>query len=263
MNTIKEFDTGDTDQNSNTVRKLVFKENGWRFEIVPAPELESNGIPIIIESVLVPSETLDVGFWVGHNANSTNARYAGWGPLADLFTYQTTDLFPLDHEMGLSAILSVIACSIVQPIQNLGPATHVGVVGEGLLSEMSNKYLENRVTLHQPTTSDSLDLLIDTTGEPTCWNNALPKLRGEGTLLLFVPPWSKPATFNFYPQLHRNSLRVEAKRWHLPQPALDTSLSAIMSPVISAIEQEGKWIRPLILESNSRENGVWYWIDWK
>lgn len=104
--------------------------------------------------------------------------------------------------------------------------------------------------------------MIDAGGDPLQWPNSLSSLRSDGAFLLLVPPWSKPLDFNFYPHVHRRSLRVEAKRWHKLSGELDVESVESLFPIVSNLVYQSQWLRPLDVESATGSPGAWQFIDW-
>jgi threonine dehydrogenase-like Zn-dependent dehydrogenase len=246
----------------STVRRLVFTGKGWSVEKFAVTETPADRVPVVVESVLLPPGVKDAGLWVGHDARAPATRYTGWGPLTDLVSSPVEHLLPLSDETAIEAVLSLPVCAIAKALEQLMPVTNIAVVGDGLLGSLVARYMAGRAILQPAEEGAELDLVVDTSGELSRWNHALGALRAEGTLLLLVPPWSTPFTFNFYPYVHRRSLRVVAQRWHRPPPALDISLRGSLRSLISEIVKEGRWVRSLDLRESNEESLVWRSLDW-
>ena len=153
------------------------------------------------------------------------------------------------------------AQAIAAALDSCLPATHAAIIGQGLLAAITEGLLTRRgVSLAPATEKTVLPLLIDTTGEPSKWSQALPALQDEGTLLLLVPPWSEPIAYNFYPHLHRRSLRVVARRWHYPLPLSDDITADSLYSLVSTIVREGQWVRPFDHPNTNPDEGVWRWL---
>ena len=87
------------------------------------------------------------------------------------------------------------------------------VVGDGPLATAARRALgECGVRIDPPTSNGAVDLLVDVTGDPAQWEKQLVNLRDEGTILLLVPAGAEPVDFDFYPTIHRRSLRLLARR---------------------------------------------------
>lgn len=249
----------------SAVRRLVPKDNGWQMEtsLTLAPTADRVGITVDI--VLLPPQAQGYGLWVGNDASSPNTLCAGWGPAMDSLSVKKEDFLalPKGDIDPLTVGLLVPACAVVQALKSINPGSRVAVTGEGLLAELATTILASQgFSLEQPQPGGDLDLLVDTQGEPTLWTSNLSALRSKGTLLLLVPPWSKPANFDFYPEVHRRSLLVMARRWHNPPRALDRDMVAYLRPVVSAVVHESQWLRPLDSETAPGQHKVWLWVDW-
>ncbi|MFQ5922923.1 MAG: hypothetical protein ACE5M4_08775 [Anaerolineales bacterium] len=246
-----------------SLRKLTLTDTAWDIQMISAPELADARVPVVIETVLLPPDTAGAGLWSGYDARLPTSRYTGWGAAVDRLSAQTSDMLPLTGESSLVDPLMLPAQSIAESLDAVLPTACAAVVGEGLLATIVENILRHRNTSIGPREAeDKLTLIVDTTGEPSRWSEALPGLCAEGTLLLFVPPWAGPAALDFYPYLHRRSLRVVAKRWHHPPPSSqDPDLNELRT-LIRPIVEKGRWIRPLDLNEAEVDAEVWRCFRW-
>jgi hypothetical protein len=248
----------------STVQKLVPAGRSWRIESAPGLDPPVQGICVRVKGVLLPSEANDAGLWVGYDARSPAARYAGWGPPADNVYSLKTVLLPLAGESSAVGALLVPGLAIAAAINCLLPITRAAVVGKGLLAALVEEMLICRgVQIESAEECTMLPLIVDTSGDSTSWSSALGALASEGTLLLLVPPWSAPAAFNFYSHVHRYSLRVIARRWHRLPSVSEWADRDSLCRIISSVLEQGRWVRSLNLGVSEIEAGVWQWFDWK
>ncbi len=63
----------------------------------------------------------------------------------------------------------------------------------------------------------SFDAFVDATGDPALWGPAMSRMRVAGRVLLLLPPGPCRPPFDVYPQVHRRSLRLLARRWTPPE----------------------------------------------
>jgi hypothetical protein len=248
----------------NIVRKLVPTGTGSRIECVSNLDGPAQGISVRVEGVLLPSNAREAGLWVGYDARSPTFRYAGWGPPADNLSVLKSDLLPLAGESAEVGVLLVPSLAIAAAVNCLLPIQRVAVLGKGLLAALVEQMLIFQdVQIESAQTDAMLPLIVDTSGDPAMWGGALDALCDEGTLLSFVPPWSTPADFNFYPYVHRHSLRVIARRWHRLPPVSEWVNRDSLAQSISIVLQQGRWVRALNLGVSETEAGVWQWFDWE
>ncbi|MFH1559949.1 MAG: hypothetical protein ABID84_00835 [Chloroflexota bacterium] len=249
----------------SVAKKLVLRDEEWQMETIPFPDLPAGAVHIAVDAVLMPPHTGDDAFWAGHNAQSPATCYIGWGPATDNLAAMKEDLLaaPQDYADPLVAALSLPAYAIALALASFTPPLTVGVLGQGLLSDLTRNILTYQgFSLEQAEPEADLGLLVDMGSEPGMWARSLPALRAHGTLLLFVPPWSRPASFDFYPQIHRRSLQVISRHWHHQPQALAPELAIHLLPIISRIVSESQWLCPLDLKNTNAQTGVWQWINW-
>ncbi|MBF8267673.1 MAG: hypothetical protein HW388_1181 [Dehalococcoidia bacterium] len=250
----------------STLRKLVLTDNMWRVETLPFPQPPADSVDAVVEATLLTPEAQGHGLWVGHDALSPTTRYAGWGPAMDRLSINRRDLVTLPEGSSdpLAAGLLMPACAIASALEGLTITPHAAVVGEGLLADLATGILALRgFALEAAQPGADLDLVVDTGGGPGLEASGLSALRGEGTLLLLVPPWSKPVNVSFYPYIHRRSLVVIARRWHCQPQAVGQELVDSLRPVVSRVVGESRWLRPLAIGSAAVQRGVWQWMDWQ
>jgi hypothetical protein len=248
----------------NIVRKLVPTGTGWRIESGSNLDAAAQGISVSVEGVLLPSNAKDAGLWVGYDSRYPTVRYTGWGPPADNVYSFKADLLPLAGESSVVGALLVPGLAIAAALNCLLPITRAAVVGKGFLAALVEEMLICRgVQIKSAEEGTMLPLIVDTCGDSTRWSSTLDALSGEGTLLLLVPPWSAPAAFNFYPHVHRHSLRVIARRWHRLPPVSEWVDRDSLAQSISSVVQQGRWVRALNLGVSETEAGVWQWFDWE
>jgi hypothetical protein len=248
----------------NIIRKLVPTAAGWRIESGPTVNRPGPGVSVMVTSVLLPSDERDAALWVGHDARSPTARYAGWGPPADNLFTSKADLLPLTGESPEIGALLVPSLAMAAAVNCLLPIQRAAILGEGLLAALVEQMLicqDVQIESAQP--GAVLPLIVDTSGDPTVWSSTLEALCTEGTLLLFMPPWSVPAAFNFYPDVHRRSLRLIARRWHRLPPVSEWVDRDSLAQIISSVLQQGRWVRSLNLGVSEPEAGVWQRFDWR
>jgi hypothetical protein len=250
----------------NIVRKLVPTGTGWRIESGSNLDAAAQGISVSVEGVLLPSNAKGAGLWVGYDARSPANRYAGWGWPADRLFSLKEDLLPLAGESPEIGALLLPGLAIAVAVNCLLPMQRAAILGKGLLAALVEEVLTCRNVQIEPVQPGAvLSLIVDTSGDPTVWSSSLDALCGEGTLLLLVPPWSTPADFNFYPYLHRHSLRVIARRWHRLPPVSEWVDRDSLAQVIASVLQRRRWLCPMNLNLGiSETNGeAWQWFDWK
>jgi hypothetical protein len=219
---------------------------------------------VAVEAMLLPPGTRDASLWVGRDARSRTIRYAGWGPPADKLFSPKADLLPLAGESPEIGALLVPGLAIAAAVKCLLPVARAGVLGKGLLAAVVEQMLISQdVQIESVQPGAALALIVDTSGDPTAWSSTLDALCGEGTLLLFVPPWSTPGDFNFYPYLHRHSLRVVARRWHRLPLVSEWVDRDSLARIISSILKRGHWLCPLNLGISETNEEVWQLFHWK
>jgi hypothetical protein len=250
----------------NAARRLVRTDGEWRIEAAASSEPPPDTTQITVDSTLLPPEAGGEGLWVGHDEGSHTTRFAGWGPALDRVSVGKEDMLALPNAIGdpIAAGLLMPACAVASALDGISATSSAVVVGEGLLADLASRILVMRGYSLEPAQAEAgLGLIVDIGGEPGVWAGFLPALHNEGALLLLVPPWSRPGDFDFYPQIHRRSLQVIARRWHrCPQPA-DTELVDSLRPIVSGVASEGRWLRPLDLKGSTAKRGVWQWLDWR
>lgn len=249
----------------SAARKLVRTDSEWRIEAAPSSEMPPDATLLIVEATLLPPEGSGEGLWVGHDEGSPTTRFAGWGPAQDRISVKMEELLTLPQAVvdPVAAALLLPACAVASALDAIGATSSAAVVGEGLLADLASRILVARgFSLEPPQPGADLGLVVDTTGDPKLWAAALPSLRSEGVILLLVPPWSRPAGFDFYPYAHRHSLQVIARRWHRCAQPPATELVDSLDPVVSSMASEGRWLRTLELNSTTVRSGVWQFLDW-
>jgi hypothetical protein len=250
----------------NIVRNLVRDRTGWRIHPVPASDSLHQEIPVTVSSLLLPSNAIDAALWVGYDARTPANRYVGWGWPADRLFSLKEDVLPLAGESPEIGALLLPGLAIAVAVNCLLPMQRAAILGKGLLAALVEEVLTCRNVQIEPVQPGAaLSLIVDTSGDPTVWSSSLDALCGEGTLLLLVPPWSTPADFNFYPYLHRHSLRVIARRWHRLPPVSEWVDRDSLAQVIASVLQRRRWLCPMNLNLGiSETNGeAWQWFDWK
>jgi len=231
---------------------------------MPSTEVSASELSIRVEGVLLPPHAGGDGLWVGYDTRSPDARYAGWGPAAEELSVLKADVMPAREITPLVGALLLPAYRVAGALQRVTSATRAAIVGEGLLYALAETLMRCQGTsILNIEKGTDLDLIVDVTGEPASWSETLHLLCSGGTVLLITPPWSKSTDFNFYPEIHRRSLRVIAQRWHhqFRIPPEDELLDKLCT-LVSGIVAEEQWIRPLELDNPTPKKGLWQWFDW-
>lgn len=246
----------------NAIRKLVRADRGWHIESVPAPEASRGDMSLLVSSMLLPP-AVPAAFLVGCDARSPEKRYAGWGLPAERVETLTADMLPLTGEPPEIAALLVPAMAMAAAVNCVLPAQRAAVVGEGLLAALVEQILSSHHVKIEPVRSAAaLPLIVDTSGESSAWSSALGSLCTEGAILLFVPPASTKADFNFYPYVHRHSLRVIARHWHRLPPAHERVNCQSLLEIVSNILHEKQWLRYLSLNDSPIDSERWQFFNW-
>ena len=245
-------------------RRLRPAGEGWEVETVPVEaETEPGGadtVTVDVESVLLPAGGGGSGLWAGRDATSPGSFYAGWGPAVDRLTAPRAEVLALAGD-GEAAGLVLAATAIVAALDQAGPTTRPLVLGQGLLGELVEAALAAKGVTPGPQ-EEALDLVVDTTGDPAAWRASLSRLRGEATVLLLVPPWSAPVDVNFYPHLHKRSLRTVARRWHRPPPEATARSSEVVHEVVHEVVRR-RWVEPLRPGAGPSRPGAWLQHRWE
>lgn len=244
----------------NSVRRLVGTGRRWRIE---TSSDEGSG-DLRGEAVVIAPGSSTAGLWIGRDR--TGERVVGWSTLHDRYAGPSSTLLRMSRTLGdeldvRQAALLLPASATIAALRALAPSGRVGVVGEGPIAAIVQAALTETADAceSQSWRPDTLDSLVDASGEPARWARALPAVAPEGTVLLLVPPWAEPAEINFYPQFHRKSLRLVAGRWHRPPAGTDEQLLRSACDVTAA---GARCVERLDLTSPGSEPGVWLSYDW-
>jgi threonine dehydrogenase-like Zn-dependent dehydrogenase len=218
---------------------------------------------LIVSSVLLPPAVEDAAFLVGCDARSPENRYAGWGLPAEKVETLRADMLPLSGEPVEIGALLVPAMATAAALNAVLPAQRAAVLGKGLLAALAEQILRSHhVEIETVRPAAALPLIVDTSGAPSSWSNALESLRAEGAILLLLPPASTKADFNFYPDVHRHSLRVIARYWHrLPPPHERVGYESLIE-IISNLLHDTQWLRSLSLDDSPVESERWQFFNW-
>jgi hypothetical protein len=247
----------------NAPTKLVRMKTGWRIQEIPAPNSLDGDTELHVEFMLIPDASIDRGICVIQENGSPLARYAGWATTASRFIEGRSDLQAVPATKGLEGALLLPALSIAEALGEFSSVERAAVCGEGPLARLVDHLLIKRgVSVNSFDEQAEVDLLVDTSGESAIWAAALSRVRDEGSVLALVPPWSKPATYDFYGQVHRRSIRLVARRWHRPMERTTVIPSDDIKTFVSTIAMDERQIRQVDLDA-APEPGVWYWFVWQ
>ena len=246
---------------------LRWKDGRWRSTIAsrsdPGPSAD-----VELEACLLPLVTWREGFWVGRSLRGRRTRYGGWGPLAGRWTSSPAQAIEMPPDIPvLDAVLLLPLWAICMALEPLRASRSVAIHGHGPLATLAEAVLTWLGRTSAPFggrgTRISADLLVDTTGEPREWEAALPGLAREGTILTFVPPWRAPCDFNFYPELHRRSLTLLARRWVSNGSTIEPSELQRLAPMVAALSSNQQVIRPLELDTDDDGDRRWAFFRWE
>ena len=248
-----------------SVRKLAPADDGWRTEITEIPDPRAGSTAIKVESTLLPPASDGCGIWTGYDPGDPGTQCIGWGPAQNFLSVDQQDLITLPRSDGnaTAAGLLIPAHALSISLDAFTTGSRIGVIGEGLLADVAAAVAASRGFSAGPVLADAgQDLLIDASGDPNVWAGDLPAIRSTGTILLLVPPWSKPSGIDFYPGIHRRSLQLIAVPWHRPPSPMDPKLVRELLPVLATVVQGSRWLRQINLGSRDDSSDVWSWTDW-
>lgn len=220
---------------ARAVRSLVVTE-----EVLPVPApgevLVQVACAVVDPEPILAGCTPDIpeGAFIGTvRTGSDSARLqpgdwvAGVGPLADFATVSADRLQPLAADAGFArdalALLPLFD-SVVSALGDAGIAQgdRVLISGRGLAARLVEQVAEIHTgsAPHTLLRGDppnrredfSFDILIDTTADSSWWPRVLSLVREQGRVLLLLPPGPQVHPLDFYPAIHRRSLRLLARR---------------------------------------------------
>lgn len=196
---------------------------------------EVEEVVVEVIGMLQPSPQWGEAFCVGHVPSSPSTLVGGWSPVGDRVVCQAADLTRLPSGLStFEALLFLPALSIHAAIAALLPVPNAAVLGSGVIAALVRSFLLLRhVPIVAPEGSARSELLIDTRHDVEHWAEDLAVLVDEGTLLRFVAPWTGPSDVNFYPDIHRRSLQVVARRWHGLSEDPSDSAFAELTPLVA------------------------------
>lgn len=178
----------------------------------------------------------------------------GWGSLTDRPVIAPERLLPVLHGGCPACALLQPAGAISRALDLVGDLPDVGVVDGSLLGELVGRILSARSI--RVRSDDPVDLVVDASGDVDGWQQAMARLRPEGTFLALLPPDLRPARFDFYPQVHRRSLRLLARHWHDPvEEAPLEELHAVTSVLAESLAR-------LEVDGASLPGSAWWWFEW-
>jgi hypothetical protein len=207
---------------------------------------ESGDVNVSVEVTLSPPSAPHQGFWVGKENKSDGARLAGWASLAPRLNCRRETAIELAATPGrvenllfLPAAWAIAAT--LAPLRSMRCAT---VLGDGPLAAIAEDWLRQHSVSTVPVgTARGADVVIDTSGEPARWEQALPTVCDEGTVVLMVPPWASAFDFNFYQVIHRRSLQLIASRWNrIPRQPSSAEIAAL-APLAARAMADGRYVR--------------------
>ena len=247
----------------NAIRKLARGDSGWQIESIAAPQASHRDMSLIVSSVLLPPAVRDAAFLVGCDARSPDNRYAGWGLPAERVQMPRADMLPLSGEPPEIGALLLPAIAMAAALNAVLPAQRAAILGEGLLAALAEEILRSHhVQIEIVQSAAALPLIVDTSGEPSTWSSALGSLSAEGAILLVVPPTPTKTDFNFYPHVHRLSLRVIARHWHrLPPPDERVDHESLIGIISNILDRE-QLLRSLSFNDSPAESQQWQFFNW-
>lgn len=246
------------------VRSLGWNGESWQETQGARRGLAEDEIGVQIHISLIPPGRHEDALWVGKVADDGAGWVVGWGGITDWMPYRRDAASPVAGDLGsLEAALLVPARAIDAAVRELAASRVASVVGEGPLAVLATRILNERAISTVPANaSRQVDLLVDTTGDPSEWERALLRLRGEGTVLLLIPPWAKPVDFNFYPEIHRRSLEVVARRWHiLATPSASADRESTLRRLVAEAANSAL-VQPLALGTSDSPSDSWLAFRW-
>lgn len=218
---------------ARAVRSLVVTE-----EVLPVPAqgevLVQVACAVVDPEPILAGCTPDIpeGAFIGTVRTGSDSAHlqpgdwvAGVGPLADFVTVSIGRLQPLAADAGFArdamTLLPLLA-SVVSALGDAGIAQgdRVLISGRGLAARLVEQVAEihtgsaPRTLLRgdPPNRREDFDILIDTTADSAWWPRVLPLVREQGRVLLLLPPGPQVYPLDFYPAIHRRSLRLSARR---------------------------------------------------
>lgn len=221
---------------------------------------------IELEGILLPPGSTEMGVCVGRGPDG---RYAGWGCVGDGALADGAMQVPQFEETSVGDALILLGSAIGALVRHglartdssgrvikAADSPRADVIGSGLLAALATELLTTTGWELAGSENGKLDLLLDTTGEPSLWDTDAGRLKECGLLVLLIPPWARPADYDFYPNLHRRSLRTIARRWHHPPEELG-GLPPNLYEVASEWISQDEWERT---SSSSVSAGqLWRW----
>ena len=242
----------------SSVRRLVKTDRWWRLETAH----NGRSVGVLGDAVVVTPGSAAAGLWVGRDRSGK--QLVGWLPLHDQPPPASTLLeLPATISEGLSpgaAAMMLPASAVLMALRGLEPHGRTGVVGDGPIAAVVEATLAQAAVAPEVWSRESagLDLLVDASGSPARWNDALSAVVSEGTVLLLVPPWAEPTDVDLLPHLHRRSLRLVAYRWHRVNQTDEEVLRAAQRPAAAGARR----LQALELPSPSAESTDWYLFEW-
>lgn len=244
-------------------QKLVFDGGRWRTVQMDFVVPGVDGIEIQATAALIPANVYDGAFWVGHLPDQADTWVGGWGPLTNRVVARRDALLTLPAADALSALALLATGVIHTALRPLLPVERVGLLGEGATAALLRTYLRHQgIALTPEPARQSLDLLIDVTGDVALWGPALANVVTEGSALLLGAVHQPKGDYNFYTDIHRRSLKLVSRSWHTSvDPMAMRELAALAAPAAETI-RDGRWVQPLSTQAEAQSREAWQLVEW-
>lgn len=246
-----------------TEQKLVFEGGRWQTVQADLAAPVVDGIEVEATAALIPANVYDGAFWVGHLPGQADSWVGGWGPLVNRVVCRRDTLLTLPATDAPAALGLLALAAIHTALRPLLPVERVGLLGEGTAAALLRTYLRHHsIALTSEPAHQSLDLLIDVTGDVALWGPALATVATEGAALLLGAARQSRGDYNFYPDIHRRSLKLVSRGWHTSvEPTAIRELAALAAPA-AAILRDGRWVQPLSTRAEGENREAWQLVEW-